>query len=71
MARKKEMDNYYCVVSSNKTKSGKMLADVIRIRDWILPFNRYDPATSTWFDYFGDREQALAFAKLLRRHSCN
>lgn len=68
MARKtkKEMSSYYCVVSTNKTKTGTFISAVTRLQDWILPFNRYDKSSETYYDYFCDREQALTFAKLLR-----
>ena len=65
MTKKKERSNYYCVVSSNKTKSGRFISAVTRLQDWILPFNWYDKSSETYYDYFCDRERALEFAALL------
>ena len=68
MSKTKELakSNYYCVISTNKTKSGRFITAVVRIKDFILPFNRYDKEKEMYYDYFHDREKALTFAALLK-----
>lgn len=62
-----KMYQYYCVISSNKTKSGKMNAKIVAVRDFKIPDNCYVESKQMWYDYFGNREQALEFAMLLKR----